>query len=138
MKKFKALLMIFWVLTLLIACQNESLTDKESTASNSELHLSDVYTSSFEDVSEVVIVDGTSGETTIISEKDEIKTFMSELQKMQLEEIQLDDEREGYLWMVILKSGNEEFQLNNYKIGDRYFNTNPEFNDIVAGYLNKE
>src|SRR5690606_27502300 len=135
MKKNLILLFFSFALILLVACQNENLSDEKTVSSASEMQLSDVCRFPLDEIIEIDVVDGTSGETTSISNENEIKNFISELERMKLKEIHLEDKIEGYLWMVRLKSNEEEFQLTSYSMGDRYFEENPDFDNIASNYF---
>lgn len=124
-----------FALILLVACQNENLSDEKTVSSASEIQLSDMCPFPLAEIIEIDVVDGTSGETTSITNENEIKNFISELESMKLKEIQLEDKIEGYLWMVRLKSNEEEFQLTSYSMGDRYFEENPEFDNIASNHF---
>ncbi|MFD1032606.1 hypothetical protein [Metaplanococcus flavidus] len=133
MKKLSAPVTLFIALSLMAACQE----DRNSAVTGNEIHLSDVYPSSFDEVKEIEIVDGTSGDSTLISATDEIKSFLDQLEQVKWEEVRRDEEREGYLWMVKIKSGDEEIQITSYSMGDREFNHNPKFNDYASSYFQK-
>ncbi|MFB1082535.1 hypothetical protein [Jeotgalibacillus sp. JSM ZJ347] len=113
----------------MIACGNLNFSQSE------ELHLSDVYTASFSDITEVEIVNGATGESVVISEQAAINNFSAELEKMELEEIPSAEEKEGYSWMVKLKSKNGEYRMNGYNFGEHYFKSEPDFNEIFSEYL---
>ena len=135
MKKNLILLFFSFALILLVACQNENLSDEKTVSSASEMQLSDVCPFPLDEIIEIDVVDGTSGETTTITNENEIKNFIIELERMKLKEIHIEDNLEGYLWMVRLKSDNEEFQITSYSMGDRYFEENPEFDNIALNHF---
>lgn len=135
MKKNFTLLFFYFALILLVACQNENLSDEKTVSSASDLQLSDVCPFPLDEIIEIDVVDGTSGETTSISDENEVKNFLSELESMKLKEIHLEHKIEGYSWMVRLKSNEEEFQLTSYSMGDRYFEENPDFDNIALNHF---
>lgn len=49
--------------------------------------------------------------------------------------VHLEDKIESYLWMVRLKSIEEEFQLTSYSRGNRYFEESPAFDNIASEHF---
>lgn len=127
MKKTLTLLMTIAILIILSACQ-------ENAATNA-LRLSDVYPLSFNSIKEVEIVDGRNGNKVVLTNKAEISLFVAELEKMKLEEYQSSEKREGYLWLVRLKSQDTDYQMTSYQFADRHFMSKPAFNDVVFEFI---
>lgn len=130
MKNTLTLLMTAAILIILSACQENAVTN--------ELRLSDVYPLPFHSIKKVEIVDGRNGNKVVLTNKDEIALFVAELEKMKLEEYQSSEKREGYLWLVRLKSKDTDYQMTSYQFADRHFMSEPAFNDVVFEFITNQ
>ncbi|MFB1083034.1 hypothetical protein [Jeotgalibacillus sp. JSM ZJ347] len=133
MKTIKTCLFIIMAVIFLSACVDGSAAESGET-----FHLSEVSSSSFESVKEIDITDGTMGEKLTISAAADIADLLNKLEQMELTEYEMDEPGEGYLWWVKLISDEAEFDMTDNRMGDRYFEMEPSFNEIISGFVTSQ
>lgn len=130
MKTIKTCLFTIIAVIFLSAC-----VDGSAAGSGETLHLSDVSSLSFENVKEIDITDGTTGEKLTISAAGDIADLLNKLEQMELTEYEMDEPGEGYLWWVNLISDEAEFDMTDNRMGNRYFEMEPSFDDVISDFV---
>ena len=97
--------------------------------------LADLYEEDLEDVSEISIVDGRTGEKTDISDAATIDAFLKEMEGVTFIPIEDQSPREGYTyWERLFEEERETFSFSSSSAGEHPYSTEPDFHPIAERY----
>ncbi|MHA6253050.1 hypothetical protein [Oceanobacillus sp. CAU 1775] len=123
MKNILVLMTLFCFL-FLFACTNDKSQTLESFYERA----------SMENVDKIIFVDGSTGFSKVITKQEQISEFLSLTNDIVFTPQKNQENRDGWLYNVTLFDGNKEFSFTLNKIGDTYYDSNPNVYPIVEKY----
>lgn len=98
--------------------------------------IAELYENELEEVSEISILDGRTGEKTIITDSEAIDSFLEDMEDIMFIPSEDQSHKEGYIYAVSLFEGETEtFSFSSARAGDHYYSSEPSFHPIVDHYL---
>lgn len=93
------------------------------------------YEKDLRDVSEIVIVDGNTGEDKRITDKDEIDSFLNKIRNIKFIPEENQEERDGFNYSISLFENNERtFQFGPTQVNENYYYTEPDIHPIINDF----
>ncbi|WP_043932779.1 hypothetical protein [Bacillus sp. EB01] len=132
MRNFLFLFLLMSNLFILSAC-----ADPETQTQTLEKFYKDEH---IEIVDKVIIQDGSTGNSEVITEQEQINEFLSQIKNIEFTPEDNQEKRDGWRYGITLFDGKKEFKFTLSKIGDTYYNSTPDIFPIVDNYykqLNK-
>jgi hypothetical protein len=101
--------------------------------------LADLYEEDLDEVSEILIVDGRTGEKTSITDAGTIVAFLEDMEGVTFSPLEDQSAGEGYIYLVrLFEDGDETFSFSSTTIGEHYYASEPDFHPIVEQYVKAE
>ncbi|MGF2618063.1 hypothetical protein FZC84_22560 [Rossellomorea vietnamensis] len=123
----KVLLFLVSLMMLLGGCGTEAKT------------FSEFYESGAERVTAIRILDGSTGESLMISDRDTIQQFLSETKETKFIPLKDQSERDGFRYWVDLLEGEEVLlSFGDSQVGDDYYKTEPDIYPILEKYAEQQ
>ena len=123
MKRFLFLIVLLCLLVT-SACSNTKTKSLEEIYKDSEI----------EELDKVILQDGTTGASKTISEQSEITKFLSLIKDIAFTPQANQEKGVGWRYRITLDDGDKEFKFTTNKIGDTYYDSNPDILPIVDDY----
>lgn len=93
------------------------------------------YEKDLKDVSEIVIVDGNTGEDKRISDKDAIDSFLNEIKNIKFIPEENQEKRDGFNYSISLfEDGEKTFQFGPTQVNENYYYTEPDIHPIMEAF----
>lgn len=87
-----------------------------------------------ENIDKVIIQDGTTGASKVITEREHIDEFLSLIKDIEFTPQDNQEKREGWRYGITLFDNEREFTFTLNEIGDTYYDTNPDIHLVVDNY----
>lgn len=87
-----------------------------------------------EKVDQIIIQDGTTGASKKIKEQERINEFLSLIKDIEFSPQDNQEESVGWLYAITLVDNKIDYKFTLSKIGDTYYNSNPDIYPIVDAY----
>lgn len=101
--------------------------------------LDDLYEEDLDEVSEISIVDGRTGEKTSIADAGTIEAFLEDMEGVTFSPLEGQSAGEGYIYLVrLFEEGEETFSFSSSTIGEHHYTSKPDFHPIVERYVEAE
>ena len=114
---------ILFMVLILVGCELETKT------------LPDFYEKNLNDVTMIVIVDGSTGYRKTIADDVVIKEFLDELKGIKFIPEENQEKRDGWRYSITLFQDNEQtFQFELTEVNDNYYYTEPDIHPIVDDF----
>ncbi|CAM3862777.1 hypothetical protein [Mesobacillus thioparans] len=84
-----------------------------------------------ESVDKIIIQDGSTGASKTITQQGQIDEFLSLIKEIQFSPLKNQEKRDGWRYGITLLDGEKDFKFTVNKIGDTYYDTNPDIVPIV-------
>ena len=86
------------------------------------------------DIDKVIIQDGSTGASKSITEQEQIDEFLSLTKDIEFTPQDNQEKREGWRYGITLFDNEREFKFTLSKIGNTYYDTNPDIHPVVDNY----
>ncbi|WP_088072704.1 hypothetical protein [Gottfriedia luciferensis] len=124
--KIKPQLLSLFLLTLLVGCGLETKT------------LTDFYKKDLDDVTKIVILDGSSGQKKTIKDKKLIDKFLTKIKDIKFIPEKNQEKRVGFRYLITLFQDNvKTFQFELTQVNENYYYTEPDIYPIVDDFYKK-
>ncbi|MCM3124379.1 MULTISPECIES: hypothetical protein [unclassified Mesobacillus] len=120
MKKSMFLIMLV-SLFFVSACSNGKTQSLEGFYKDAEI----------ENVDKIIIQDGSTGASKTITQNGQMDEFLSLINDIQFTPLKNQEKRDGWRYGITLFDGEKVFKFTLNKIGNTYYDTNPDINPIV-------
>ncbi|WP_431030221.1 hypothetical protein [Lysinibacillus sp. LZ02] len=122
----KCLLIVFMFGWLVTACS-------EKTQSLEAFYIEE----GIENVDKVVILDGSTGYTKMLTDIVQINEFLALVKDIEFSPQDNQEKRVGFLYAITFYDGEVQFNFSLNQIGDTYYDTNPDIYPIVDEYYER-
>lgn len=96
------------------------------------------YEKDLDDVTKIVIVDGSTGSQKTITAPDTIKEFIAEIKDIKFIPEKNQEKRVGWRYNIILFENEEQtFQFGTTKVDGNYYYTEPDIQPIIADFYKR-
>lgn len=125
LKKYLFLMMISYIL-LLTACTHDTHS------------LQELYTNEdIKNIDKIVLTDGSTGYSKIITTKEQISELLELINDVEFSPQKNQQKREGWKYQVTFYDENKEFKFTADKIGEIYYDSEPDISLILDNYYEK-
>lgn len=115
--------LIFFIAFALVGCGLETKT------------LSQFYEKDLDDVTKIVIVDGSTGYKKTVTENEVIKEFLGEIKDIKFIPDENQEKREGWRYSITLFQDDEQtFKFGLTEVNENYYYTEPDIHPIVEDF----
>ncbi|MFC5602730.1 hypothetical protein [Sporosarcina koreensis] len=90
-----------------------------------------------ENVDKVIIQDGSTGASKVITEQEQIDEFLSMIKDIEFTPQDNQEKRVGWRYSITLFDSETEFKFTTHQIGDTYYDSNPDILPVVDGYYQR-
>ena len=119
----KTLGLIFFIAFSLVGCGLETKT------------LSQFYEKDLDDVTKIVIVDGSTGNKKTVTENEVVKEFLTEIKDIKFIPDENQEKRVGWRFPITLfQDDKQAFKFGLSEVNENYYNTEPDIYPIVENF----
>lgn len=93
--------------------------------------LPQLYRGQFDDVDQIIIIDGTTGFPKIVSEKVEIEEFLQKIKDFQFIPEDNQETEKGYKYAITLFEGKKSFMFTLNQVNNHYYYTEPDIYPFI-------
>ncbi|SDN70669.1 hypothetical protein [Bacillus sp. OK048] len=87
-----------------------------------------------ENVDKIIIQDGSTGASKEITAQEQIEEFLTLIKDIEFTPQDNQEKRDGWRYGITLFDGEREFKFTLSKIGETYYDSNPDIHPIVENY----
>ncbi|TYR73423.1 hypothetical protein FZC79_18440 [Rossellomorea vietnamensis] len=97
------------------------------------------YDGKIDHVNKIIILDGSTGESVAISNKDNVQGLINDIKKINFNPLEDQSERDGFrYWVSFIEEDGETFSFGDSQIGEQYYKTEPDVYPIIKKYFDQE
>ncbi|AQQ53148.1 hypothetical protein [Planococcus lenghuensis] len=123
MKRVHSLVVLICLLMALTSCNSKPMT------------IVDFYEGSLENITEISILDGRTGEEVRTVDSAVIDAFLQDIQSIQFVPEKDQSAREGYLYSIRFFEGDSEtFRFTPIEVEGNYYETEPDIHPVISQY----
>ncbi len=89
----------------------------------------------FTDIEEIIISNGSTGDTKTITDKAQIAELLSLIQDVVLYKDDNQEPRDGFIYALTFKEGSKNISISNNKLHDTYYTTKPNLAHIIDTFF---
>src|SRR5690606_8003135 len=120
MRRYLILIILLTCFFLVVACTHGETKTLEAFYKGEQI----------ERVEKIIIQDGNTGESKTITDKEQIEGLLSLIKEIQFTPQQNQEDRTGWRYRITLIDGIREFAFLLNKIGNTYYDSNPDIHPI--------